>query len=165
MDISQDGTEGRSTGDGHVFFDVKESQAYFQKTRDPDGRFIGEGQFSLLLNLIALQETVYIPLSLASSKKPTGFVYQIEGTSEGVISTTDISCRGDGVTQVTLGTLLYAKIPRGSTAHFRIMVEIKGGLGKVYKIVINRINYKLNPTDVRYKRFDVEIGTKTLKFR
>lgn len=167
MDFPQGEAAQRSTGDGRLFFEVKKSDTYFQKqkTRDPNGRMIGQGQFVLLIDIIALQETLYIPLSLASGKKPTGFVYQIEGTAAGDISTADISCRGEGITKVTLGTLLYAKVPTGSTANFRIIVNIKGGLGKVYRAVINRINYKLDPSDARYKKFYVEIPTKSLKFR
>lgn len=153
------------SGDGHIFFKVTDSGAHFKKMRDPDGKPIGHGQFFLLLDIIALQETVYIPLSLASSKKPTGFVYQIEGTATGVISGTEVICQGEGITKVSLGTLLYAKVPRGSTAHIRTRVKIRGQLGKEYRVVINRINYKLDPNDVRYKRFDVEIATNTLPFR
>ena len=153
------------TGDEHLYLQVKESRANFQHVRTTDTRTIGQGQFGLILDIIALQGAVYIPISIASSKKPTGFVYQIEGTSQGDISTAEVSCRGEGVTQITLGTLRYAKIPQGSTAHFRFIFHIEGGIGKVYKIVINRINYKLNPNDARYKKFNTTISTDMLKFK
>ena len=91
------------------------------------------------------------------------FRYQIEGTSEGSLSTTDISCSGAGVTQVTLGTILYSKIPAGKTATFRILIEIRGKTGGTYRIVINRINYKFAPTDARSEKFLDELPTKTLK--
>jgi hypothetical protein len=157
--------EVTQAGDGHVYVEVKESGANFLRKSDSKGHPIGHGEFFLRFTVIALQQAVYIPLSLASGKKPTGFVYQIEGTAPGSIDTTDISCLGDGVTKITLGTLLYAKIPQGSTANFRIVVDMKGEIGKTYRIVINRINYKLNPTDARYKKLDTAIGTKTLEFR
>ncbi|MBC7836629.1 hypothetical protein H7X87_02515 [Acetobacteraceae bacterium] len=156
----------RKSGNEHLFYKVAKSQAYFEeKIRTSGGRTIGHGEFILDLDIIALQEAIYIPLSFASGKKATGFVYQIEGTVEGIISTAKISCRGEGITQVVLGTLLYVKIPTGKTASFHIIVDIKGGLGKEYKIVINRINYKLNPSEARYKKFDAAISTKTLQFR
>lgn len=161
-------TEGQvaQAGDGRIFFTIKETQAHFlQKLRDDEGRTIGHGQFILHIDAIALQGTVYIPLSLASGKKITGFVYQIEGTAEGTISTANITCRGKGITQVTLGTLLYAKIPQGSTASFNLVVDVKGGIGKTFKVVVNRVNYKLNPSDARYKKFDVALATKALKFK
>lgn len=93
-----------------------------------------------------------------------GFIYQIEGTAEGEIDTTEISCRGKGVSQITLGTLLFAKISSGHTANFRAHIKIWGGISKEYKVVINQISYKLDPSDARYKKLDVEIGTKTVKF-
>lgn len=153
------------TGNEHIFFKVKESQTHFTKAKDEDGHTIGRGQFLLQVDVMALQGTVYIPMSIASGKKPTGFVYQIEGTAEGAISTAQVSCKGEGITQVTLGTLVYAKIPQGKTANFRLVVHIKGSVNKVFKVVINRINYKLDPSDARYKKFDADIGTKELKFK
>ena len=151
-------------GDEFIQYKVEKSQARFERIRNPNGSDRGRGEFFLLLNVTARTETVYVPLSIASSKKPTGFVYHIEGTAKGLISTTDISCRGDGITKVTLGTLLYVKIPKGRTARFRMLIEMRGNVGKQYAIVINRINYKLHPRDARYKRFDTEIRSKTLTF-
>ncbi len=144
---------------------VQKSQARFKRIRDPKGPDSGVGEFFLLLDITALEETVCIPISIASGKKPTGFVYQIEGTAEGSISTTDISCKGDGVTQITLGTILYAKIPKGKTATFRILVEMRGKVGKSYTIAINRINYKFDPSDARYEKYQNEIRTKAFAFR
>lgn len=158
-------TEAGPSGDGHIFFKIKESKAFFVKERDTEGKAGSHGQFTLHLDIIALQQTIYIPTSLASGKKPTGFVYQIEGTTPGQISTTEVSCKGDGITQITLGTLVYTKIPQGKTATFRIYVDMKGSLNKTYKILINRINYKLDPSDARYKRFDANIETKPLTFK
>ena len=150
-------------GDGHIHCEVQKTQARSKEIHNPDGPNRILGEFFLALNVTALQETVYIPISIASGKKPTGLVYQIEGTAEGVISTTDISCRGEGVSQVTLGTILYAKIPHGKTATFRILVEMNGKTGKEYKIVINRVNYKLDISGARYKKFDTTIGTEILR--
>lgn len=152
-------------GDGLLNFKLQKSQARFERIRRPKERDIGHGEFFLLVGVTAQTETLYVPISIASSKKPTGFVYHIEGTAEGTILRTDISCRGEGITKVTLGTLLYAKIPAGKTATFRMLIEIRGGVGKEYKIVINRINYKLDPRDARYKRLDAEISSKVLGFR
>lgn len=154
-----------SNEDEYVRWKMQKMRTDFVRIRNPEGPDIGRGKFFFYLNITALNETVYVPVSIASSKKPTGFVYLIEGTAKGTIYRTDISCRGEGVTQITLGTLLYAKIPKGKTASFRTLVEMRGKVGKEYKIVINRINYKLNPRDARYQRFNTTIRTKTLRFR
>jgi len=143
---------------------VDKTQSRFKRVRDGNGSRTGIGEFFLLLSITAKDTALYIPLSIASGKKPTGFVYHIEGTAEGMISTTDISVRGEGVTQLTLGTILYAKIPVGKTAVFRLLIEMRGKVGKTYGIVINRINYKHNPSDARYQKYLQEIPTKTVKF-
>lgn len=149
----------------HIYLEVKESRAHFQKKHDAEGKSVGHGQFFLIITAIALQGEVYIPTTIASGKKPTGFVYQIEGTAEGRIDTTEITCKGEGVSQVTLGTLVYTKIPQGKTAAFRIVIDMQGKLNKVYSVVINRINYKLAPSDARYKKLDVAIASKPLEFK
>jgi hypothetical protein len=144
---------------------VKKSQAHFRRIRVVDAPDVGVGKYFIVIDITAVSQDVYIPISIASGKKVTGFVYQIEGTEKGSISTTDLSCDGDGVTQVTLGTIVYGKIPVGKTASFRIQIEIRGRVNHFYKIVINCINYKLSPTAARYEKFLKEISTKNLKFK
>ncbi len=144
---------------------VQKKQGRFKRIRNPKGPDGGVGEFFLLVDITAVKEAVYIPLTIASGKKPTGFIYQIEGTAEGAISTTDISCKGEGVTQITLGTILYAKIPKGMTATFRILVEMRGKANKAYKIVITRINYKFDTSAARYEKLLSEISSTTLKFQ
>jgi hypothetical protein len=142
---------------------IQKSQARFKKIQEPGVRNAGVGEFFLLVDITALSKDLYIPLSIASGKKPAGFVYQIEGTSEASLSTTDISCSGKGVTQITLGTILYCKIPAGKTATFRLLIQVRGKTGGEYRIVINRINYKFAPTDARYEKYTDELSTKMLK--
>lgn len=144
---------------------VGKSQGRFKRVRNADAPDFGIGEFFLLVDVTALDKTVYLPISIASGKKTTGFVYQIEGTATGTLVTTDISCKGAGITQVTLGTILYAKITKGATATFRILVEIKGKVGKEYRIVLSRIHYKYNTSDARYERYLNEVSSRTLKFR
>lgn len=156
--------EKSAVADEVITVRLNESKAHFQRVRNSDGPDIGIGDFFILLDITAVRETVYIPSSVASGKKPTGFVYQIEGTAEGTISTTKISCKGEGVTQIKLGTLLYSKVPKGVTATFRIEIEIRGRLGKEYKIIISRIHYKRDPSDARYQKYVPEIKSKVLKF-
>lgn len=151
-------------GDDFISIKVEKSQATFKRIKVSGERDIGHGEFFLLLNITALKEDVYIPLSIASGKKTTGFMYHIEGTAEGDIYTTTLTGRGKGITKITLGTLLYTKIPAGKTAEFRMLIEVRGSTSKEFKVVINRANYKLDPTDARYKRLDVEIDSKLLKF-
>jgi hypothetical protein len=158
----------KTSGNEHLFCEVSESEADFLKKiyrpKDPKDAW-GVGQFTLALDIICLGEAVYIPLSVASGKKPTGFIYQIEGTAEGAISSAQISCKGEDITQVTLGTLRYVKIPKGKKANFQMTFTIEGDYGKEYKVVVNKVNYKFDPSDARYKKLDTAIETKTLEFR
>lgn len=144
---------------------VEKSQGRFERIRNPQGPDGAIGKFFLLLTVTALTETVYLPISIASGKKPTGFVYQIEGTGEATITTTDIAVRGDGVTQVRLGTLVFAKIPPTMTAEFRIQIVMKGKIGKAYKIILGRLNYKLDPAAARYQTITSTVATKFLQFK
>jgi hypothetical protein len=141
---------------------TQENSSKLSTTKDDN---IGLGKFGLFIEVTALKETLYVPVSIASSKKSTGFIYQIEGTAKGNISTATVSARGDGITQVILGTIQYCKIPVGKTALFRIFIDIRGKMHKEYKIVITRVNYKLNPSDARYKQLPTEIHSKTLELR
>lgn len=143
---------------------VQKKQARFRRVRDANSPHAGVGEFFLLLDVAAPKEDVYVPISIASGKKPVGFIYQIEGTKEGSISTTTISCSGAGVTQITLGTLLYAKIPAGKTATFRILIEMRGKTGSEYGITIVQINYKRDLAAARYEKFLEPISGKTVKF-
>lgn len=146
---------------------VEKRKEHFTKIRDAKGSASGIGKFSLNVKITALQETIFVPLSVASGKKPAGFVYQIEGTGESKISTTDISLfpGEEGITQVLVGTITYCKILPTKTATFRIRIEMNGKVGKAYSIAINQIRYKLDPTDARYKTYEEDIRTGILKFR
>lgn len=144
---------------------IRKNDENFKRIRNPDGPDGALGKFYLHVEITAVKEDVYIPISIASGKKPTGFVYLIEGTDQGFISTTEIICRGDGVTQVTLGTIVYAKIPTGMAATFRIRIEVRGRIGQEYRAVIWKIRYKHIPSDARYMETVQEIQTKFLKFK
>ncbi len=143
---------------------IQKSQARFKRIRNPHGPDEGVGEFFMLVHITATSREIYIPTSIASGKKPTGFVYQIEGTAKGSISTTHISCGGEGITQVTLGTIVYTKIPQGMTAEFRILIEMRGQMEKEYKIGINRIQYKYTPSDARYQKYVTDLSSKNLRF-
>jgi hypothetical protein len=119
----------------------------------------------MILDVTSKQGEVYVPLSIASGKKVTGFVYQIEGTGVGSLATADVEGKGAGVTQVTLGTLRYAKILQEKTASFRIQVDMKGKIGKEYSVLIHQINYKLSASDARYKKFVGGVRTLSLEFK
>lgn len=155
---------GAGSGDDFLLVKVQKSQSRFRRIKVPGQDDVGHGEFFMLLDITAAKETIYIPISVASGKKAVGFIYHIEGTAKGEIFTTDISCTGDEITKITLGTLLYAKIPALKTATFRIYIQMRGKTSKEYKVAINRINYKLDPSDARYKRLDMEIATKPVKF-
>lgn len=148
------------------YIDVKtgKNQARFERIKKPGEVDRALGKFYVEVHITAKQEAVYVPLSIASGKKTAGLMYQIEGTSEGRIATAHIKVRGKGVSQVTLGTLLYAKITAGATAEFQIHIMIRGNFGKTYKIVFTRINYKRRLTDARYEQYLKEIHTDSVKF-
>ncbi len=106
---------------------------------------------------------MYVPISVGSGRVSTGFVYQVEGTAKAAAAAT-ISLKSEGVLKVTAGSILYAKIPSGQTATFKIVAEIEGKLGRAYRIMVTRVNYKLNPNDSRYKRLLIELPTKLVEF-
>jgi hypothetical protein len=150
--------------DVNIDVKIKKNQARFQRIRQKGVEDKAIAKFYLEINVTAKQGEVYIPVSIASGKKPVGFMYQIEGTAPGSIITTNIKSRGEGVLQVTLGTLLYAKIPTGKTATFEIQAIIRGKFGKQYKIIFTRLNYKLSLSDARYQQYLKEIHSKTVSF-
>ena len=80
-------------------------------------------------------------------------MYIIEGTDEGKISSAEVDAKGEKVTKITVGSILYAKLLPSAVAEFRIMINIRGQLSHKYKIVINRINYKLDINEVRYHTY------------
>ena len=149
--------------DEYITVKLGKDQARFERVKVEGEKDKAFGKFYIMIEVTAKKSDVFLPLSIASGKKPTGFMYQIEGTAEGVITTADVTVRGEGVSQVTLGTLLYAKISAGSTATFRIQTTIRGKAAKTYKIIINRINYKLALTDARYQQYLKPIVSDSVK--
>ena len=148
------------------FIEVKrqKNQARFERIKRKGEVDKAVGHYFISLDITAKKQVVYIPLSIASGKKPTGFGYQIEGTGEGEIAQADVECRGEGVTQVTLGTVVYAKVPAQKVGTFRITVTIRGRLGKTYKLILYRINYKLSVTDARYQQYLKQMDSEQVKF-
>jgi hypothetical protein len=143
--------------DAYIDVKVKKNQARFEKIKQKGLEDKVVGKFYLQIDVTAKAGEVFIPISIASGKKTAGFMYQIEGIAEGSLANAEVKVRGDGVTQVTVGTLLYAKIPAGKTASFEIRAAIRGKSGKAYKIVFTRLNYKLNLADARYQQYLKEI--------
>jgi len=150
--------------DAFIDVKVKKNQARFVRIKQKGEEDKAVGNFFIEIDVTAKQANVFIPISIASGKKAAGFMYQIEGTAEGKIATAYIKTRGDGVSQVTLGTLLYAKIPTGKTASFQVHATLRGKTGKTYKIVFTRLNYKLHLTDVRYQQYLKELHSDSVKF-
>jgi hypothetical protein len=150
--------------DAYVTIKVKDRQARFERTRTPDGPDKAVGRYLLFIDITAKQVPVLVPLSVASSKSVSGFMYHIEGTGEAAIATADVTARGQGLTQVGIGTLQLAKIAPGQTATFRVDIIIRGKIGKKYQIVVNRINYKLALTNARYQQYLKPIVSKGLRF-
>lgn len=149
--------------DPYLEVKVRKNQARFQRIRQKNKEERLVGNFFMAIDITAEQADVFIPLSIASGKKVAGFMYQIEGTAEGAVETAEVRVQGKGVTQVTVGTLLFAKIPAGLTATFEVLATVRGKAGKVYKIVITRLNYKLAVADARYQQYLKEIPSDSVK--
>ncbi len=148
--------------DAYIEVEVKKKQARGERIKLEDATDKVIAKYLLELDITAKQQNVFIPLSIASGKKTAGFMYQIEGTAPGSIATAYIKTRGEGVTQVTVGTLLFAKIPAGKIATFQIHATVRGTYGKAYKIVFTRLNYKLQLTDARYQQYLKEIHSESI---
>ncbi len=153
------------TGESGIVVKVRDLEESARRIPDPLKPDAVHGKFWFTIDITATTKEVYIPLSVASGKKLAGFMYQIEGTAPGTIKTTDISCKGDGVLQVTHGTILYAKIPAGKTATFKLRIEMRGVLNKTYGITLYQIQYKWSPTDARYQKLAQTIRSKMEKFK
>ncbi len=148
--------------DAYIDVRVQKNQARGKRITLEDEKDKVLGNFYIEIDVTAKQETVFIPLSIASGKKVAGFMYQIEGSAPGSIATADITVRGEELSQVTVGTLLYAKIPAGKTGSFQIHALMRGTYRNTYKIVFTRINYKLHLTDARYQQYLKEIHSKSI---
>lgn len=150
--------------DKYVEVKVKKNQSRFKRIKTKGQPDKGVGNFYIQLDVTTKDNDILIPLSIASGKRVTGFMYMIEGTDESDIATAEVDVSGSKVTQITVGTLLIAKIPAKSVASFKLKIEIKGKIAKKYNIIINRINYKLDLSDVRYQQYLKPIIGKTVKF-
>jgi hypothetical protein len=149
--------------DAYIEVKIKKNQARFEKIKQKGVADRAVGKFYIEIDILSKEGAVFVPISIASGKKTAGFMYQIEGTAEGLLATAEIKVRGEGVTQVTVGTLHFAKIPFGKTASFEIRATIKGESGKSYKVVFTRLNYKLNLSDIRYQQYLKEIHGESVK--
>jgi len=154
----------REGKDAWIDVKVRKNQGRVEKVRRQDADPTLLGKFYIEIEVTSKVAEVFVPLSIASGKKTAGFMYQIEGTAPGSIVSTDSRVRGEGVSQVSLGTLLFAKIPSGKTASFQIQATIRGQSSKKYKLVFTRLNYKLKLTDARYEQFLREIHSETITF-
>lgn len=142
---------------------LKKAEARYKKKAGSIEGGTTLGEFFLSIEITATDTEVYIPLSIASGKKPAGFVYALEGTSRATLDTASVSVGGRGVTEVTLGTLLFARIQKGGTAVFRINIAMRGKSGASYKAIITRINYKYTPQDGRYTTFTYPLETESVR--
>lgn len=147
--------------DTFININVTQAEARINKMPRPRGSYAILGKYSIFIDVTAIKDTIYLPVSIGSGRKSTGFIYQMEGVAA-INSKATISYKGEGTTIVTSGSISYCKVPAGKTASFKIFAEIESAKPSGYRFVISRINYKFNPNDMRYKRFITEIGTKFL---
>jgi hypothetical protein len=157
-------TEKLEGKDPYLEVRVRKNQARFKHVKTKGEEDKAFGVFFLHIDVTAEQADVFIPLSIASGKKVAGAMYQIEGTATGSIETASLEVHGKGVTQITVGTLRFAKIPARTTAAVEIRATIRGSFGKKYRLVFTRLNYKLALSDVRYQQYLKEIQSKEVTF-
>jgi hypothetical protein len=156
--------EKREGKDPNIEVKVRKSQARFERVKKKGQGDKAVGHFFLRIEVLAEQADVYVPLSIASGKKVAGLMYQIEGTDTAIIEKASLQAEGKGVSQVTLGTLVFAKVPKGMVGSFEVRVTIRGSFGKKYKLVFNRLNYRLALSDARYQQYLKEIHSKEVAF-
>lgn len=155
----------KQISDTYITVVTQKTEAHFSAGYDRDRTDrLGVGSYFFNLTVTAHASTVYVPISIASGRKSTGFIYQVEGTGEGT-GTGSVDGRGDGVTTISFGSITYFKIPPERTVSFKILVQVTAPRKHSYKVVIGRVNYKLNTSDARYKRLITDIGTKAVKFK
>ncbi len=150
--------------DSFIDVKVKKSQSRFERVKKkgfPDKAF---GHFFLRIEILAEQADIYVPLSIASGKKVAGLMYHIEGTDTATIEKASLDVRGEGISQVTVGTLVFAKIPKGRKGLFEVRTTLRGSFGKKYRLVFTRLNYKLQLSDVRYQQYLKEIPSDQVSF-
>lgn len=144
---------------------VLKQQGRFSRIRIAQGTDEARGEFFFLVSVQAGATDLYLPLSIASGKKPAGIVYEIEGTGDAALERAEISVQGKNVTQLLVGTITYATIPAGSSGIFRIVVHMRGEIGKEYRVILRRIHYKSDPTVVRYQKLEEPVVGKLVKFK
>ncbi len=136
----------------------------FARTKVEDGPDKAVGEFRFILELTAKQAALYVPLSIASGKTVAGFMYQLEGTGESTVANASVEIRTRGLTQISVGTLRYLVIPKGKTAELELVVTVRGKVGKNYRIVVNRLNYKLATADPLYQQYLKPLASKSQRF-
>lgn len=147
---------------------VVRRQSHFYKNKLPRQDAYadkGLGTHFLLFEITAGPDAIYIPNSIATGRKSAGFLYVVEGDDAGEPTVAIISKRGEGVTTVTSGSVVYTKIDPGKTGVFIVNAEVIGSLGSSYSVIVSTISYKNNPNDYRYKKFSTELKTDILEFR
>ncbi|MFN3692800.1 MAG: hypothetical protein ACK4SL_01710 [Candidatus Paceibacteria bacterium] len=136
----------------------------FSRTKVAEGPDKAVGEFRFVLELTAKQVPLYVPLSIASGKTVVGFMYQIEGTGESSVASASVAVQTRGLTQISVGTLRYLVVPKSKTAELELVVTVRGKVGKHYRIVVNRLNYKLTISDARYQQYLKPLGSKSMRF-
>lgn len=145
------------------------TQAHFYDDKLPKKREfkeLGLGRYFILFAVTAGHEVLHIPISIGTGKKFGGFLYHIEGSGVPKTTTADLEVKkGEGITTVVSGSVVYAKIPSGKTATVRINAEVVGDVGRAYAVTVSQISYKTTPHDYRYKKFATRIASDMLEFR
>ena len=147
---------------------VVRTQSHFYKDKLPrQEEYAGKGLgvYFMLFEITAGPDALYIPISIATGRKSAGFLYVVEGTGVGTPTVALLGKGGKDVTTVSSGTIVYTKIPQGKTATFVVNAEVIGQVERSYRVLVSTISYKTNPNDLRYKKFQVDIGTDTLLFK
>jgi hypothetical protein len=150
--------------DSHLGVRMLDTKLRFTRTRIEDGPDRALGEFRIGVEVMAKDAPVHIPLSITSGKTTAGFMYQIEGTGEGSVASAGVEIVTKNLTQISVGTLRYVLVPKGTKATLTLAISVRGKVGRYYEIVLYRVNYKLKTADTRYLQYMKPLRSKKFKF-
>ncbi len=150
--------------DDYLGVRLLDTKLRFTRTSIEDGPDKALGVFRIGVEVAAKSAPIYIPLSITSGKTTAGFMYQIEGTGEASVASAAVTIATKNLTQISVGTLRYVMIPKGTKATLALEIAVRGKVGRYYDIVLYRVNYKLKTADTRYLQYLKPLRSKKFKF-
>ncbi|HMO78249.1 MAG TPA: hypothetical protein PKD95_03580, partial [Candidatus Paceibacterota bacterium] len=79
--------------DENISVKIGLNQARFERVKVKGKKDKGIGKFLIELAVTTKERDVLIPITIATGKKAVGFMYHIEGSAEGKVSTAEVKSR------------------------------------------------------------------------